>query len=112
MIIPSINKIQSKLFNVLPETGPWAILLLIPVIVISGAYWTSIPFYVVIAALWLFQRKTSIPWEAGITLMAATMFSIFIVSPTDYAYWVYSIKIIGCFVIVVSQIVWVVSRFV
>jgi hypothetical protein len=102
MIIPSINKIQSKLFNVLPETGLWAILLLIPVIVISGAYWTSIPFYVVIAVLWLFQRKTSIPWETGITLMAATMFSIFIVSPTDYAYWVYSIKIIGCFVIVVS----------
>ena len=50
--------------NILPDEGPWAALLLIPVIIISGAYWTSIPFYVVIATLWLFQRKSSIPWEA------------------------------------------------
>ena len=88
--------------NILPDEGPWAALLLIPVIIISGAYWTSIPFYVVIATLWLFQRKSSIPWEAGITLMGACLLAIFIVSKTDYAYWIYTIKIIGCFVIVVS----------
>ena len=79
-----------------------AALLLIPVTIISGAYWTSIPFYLVIATLWLFQRKSSIPWEAGITLMGSCLLAIFIVSKTDYAYWIYTIKIIGCFVIVVS----------
>ena len=88
--------------NILPDEGPWAALLLIPVIIISGAYWTSIPFYVVIATLWLFQRKSSIPWESGITLMGSCLLAIFIVSKTDYAYWIYTIKIIGCFVIVVS----------
>ena len=70
--------------KILHDEGPWAALLLIPVIIISGAYWTSIPFYVVIATLWLFQRKSSIPWEAGITLMGACLLAIFIVSKTDY----------------------------
>mgnify|MGYP001165441902 FL=1 len=88
--------------NILPEEGPLAAILLIPVVIISGAYWTSIPFYLVIATLWLFQRKSSIPWEAGITLMGSCLLAIFIVSKTDYAYWIYTIKIIGCFVIVVS----------
>ncbi len=88
--------------NILPDEGPWAALLLIPVIIISGAYWTSIPFYVVIATLWLFQRKSSIPWEAGITLMGSCLLAIFIVDKTDYAFWIYTIKIVGCFVIVVS----------
>ncbi|SVD92167.1 uncharacterized protein METZ01_LOCUS445021, partial [marine metagenome] len=97
---------QANLFrfqaNIIPEKGPWAALMLIPVIIISGAYWTSIPFYIVIAVLWFFQRKTSIPWEAGITLMGTTLLAIFIVSKTDYAFWIYTIKIIGCFVIVFS----------
>ena len=79
-----------------------AALLLIPVTIISGAYWTSIPFYLVIATLWLFQRKSSIPWESGITLMGSCLLAIFISSKTDYAFWIYTIKIIGCFVIVVS----------
>ena len=97
---------QSNLFrfqaDIIPEKSPWAALLLIPVTIISGAYWTSIPFYLVIATLWLFQRKTSIPWESGITLMGSCLLAIFIVSKTDYAFWIYTIKIIGCFVIVVS----------
>ena len=97
---------QSNLFRfqagIIPEKGPWAALLLIPVTIISGAYWTSIPFYLVIATLWLFQRKTSIPWESGITLMGSCLLAIFVVSKTDYAFWIYTIKIIGCFVIVVS----------
>ena len=80
----------------------WEPLLLIPVIIISGAYWTSIPFYFVIATLWLFQRKTPIPWEAGITLMVSCLLAIFIIGKTDYTFWIYTIKIIGCFVIVVS----------
>ena len=88
--------------DIIPEKGPWAALLLIPVTIISGAYWTSIPFYLVIATLWLFQRKTSIPWESGITLMGSCLLAIFVVSKTDYAFWIYTIKIIGCFVIVVS----------
>ena len=97
---------QANLFrfqaDFIPEKGPWAALMLIPVIIVSGAYWTSIPFYIVIAALWFSQRKTSIPWEAGITLMGTTLLAIFIVSKTDYAFWIYTIKIIGCFVIVFS----------
>jgi hypothetical protein len=97
---------QANLFrfqaDIIPEKGPWAALMLIPVIIISGAYWTSIPFYIVIAVLWFSQRKTSIPWEAGITLMGTTLLAIFIVSKTDYAFWIYTIKIIGCFVIVFS----------
>ena len=97
---------QANLFrfqaDFIPEKGPWAALMLIPVIIISGAYWTSIPFYIVIAVLWFSQRKTSIPWEAGITLMGTTLLAIFIVSKTDYAFWIYTIKIIGCFVIVFS----------
>jgi len=43
---------QSNLFrfqaDIIPEKGPWAALLLIPVTIISGAYWTSIPFYLCI----------------------------------------------------------------
>ncbi len=97
---------QANLFrfqaDIIPEKGPWAALLLIPVTIISGAYWTSIPFYLVIATLWLFQRKTAIPWESGITLMGSCLLAIFVVSKTDYAFWIYTIKIIGCFVIVVS----------
>ena len=84
------------------EKSPLAALLLIPVTIISGAYWTSIPFYLVIATLWLFQRKSSIPWESGIILMGSCLLAIFIASKTDYAFWIYTIKIIGCFVIVVS----------
>jgi len=94
--------LQSDLFKAIPENSPWAALLLIPVIIISGAYWTSIPFYLVIATLWLFHRKTSIPWESGIALMGSCLLAIFVVSKTDYAFWIYTIKIIGCFVIVVS----------
>ena len=94
--------LQFNFIDLISEEGPWAALLLIPVTIISGAYWTSIPFYFVIATLWLFQRKTPIPWEAGITLMGSCLLAIFIVSKTDYAYWIYTIKIIGCFVIVVS----------
>ena len=97
---------QANLFrfqaDIMPEKGPWAALLLIPVTIISGAYWTSIPFYLVIATLWLFQRKTAIPWESGITLMGSCLLAIFVVSKTDYAFWIYTIKILGCFVIVVS----------
>ena len=63
---------QANLFrfqaDIIPEKGPWAALILIPVTIISGAYWTSIPFYGVIAVLWLFQRKTPIQWEAGLSL--------------------------------------------
>ena len=94
--------LQFNFVELIPEKGPWAGLLLIPVTIISGAYWTSIPFYLVIATLWLFQRKSSIPWESGITLMGSCLLAIFIASKTDYAYWIYTIKIIGCFVIVVS----------
>ena len=94
--------LQSHFFRAIPENSPWAALLLIPVIIISGAYWTSIPFYFVIAILWLFQRKTPIPWETGIALMGFCLLAIFVVSKTDYAFWIYTIKIIGCFIIVVS----------
>ena len=96
----------TKLFrlnkHILLEEGPWAALLLIPVTIISGAYWTSIPFYGVIAILWLYQRETPIPWESGLTLMVTTLIAIFIVSKTDYSFWIYTIKIIGCFIIVSS----------
>ena len=88
--------------HILPEEGPWAALLLIPVTIISGAYWTSIPYYGVIAILWLFQRKTPIPWESGLTIMFTTLIGIFIVSKTDYSFWIYTIKIIGCFIVVSS----------
>jgi len=94
--------LQSHLLKVIPETSPWAALLIIPVIIISGAFWTSIPFYFVIATLWLFQRKTTIPWETGIALMGTTFFAVFVVYPTEYSYWVYTTKIIGCFIIVIS----------
>ena len=101
-----MQNLFTKLFrlkkHILPEEGPWAALLLIPVTIISGAYWTSIPFYGVIAILWLFQRKTPIPWEFGLTLMVITLFAIFIVSKTDYSFWTYTIKIIGCFIVVSS----------
>tara|TARA_B100001964_G_scaffold60997_1_gene69129 strand:- start:1179 stop:2009 length:831 start_codon:yes stop_codon:yes gene_type:complete len=97
---------QANLFrfqaDIIPEKGPWAALILIPVTIISGAYWTSIPFYGVIAVLWLFQRKTPIQWEAGLSLMGITLLGVFVVSKTDYAFWIYTIKIIGCFVIVTS----------
>ena len=94
--------LQSHFFKDIPENSPWAALLLIPVIVISGAYWTSIPYYFVIAILWLFQRKTPIPWEWGTALMGTTFFAVFVVYPTEYSYWVYTTKIIGCFIIVIS----------
>ena len=97
-----IHKFKEQNYAIIKEKSPLAALLLIPVTIISGAYWNSIPFYLVIATLWLFQRKSSIPWEAGITLMGSCLLAIFIVSKTDYAYWIYTIKIIGCFVIVVS----------
>ncbi len=97
-----IHKFKEQNYAIIKEKSPLAALLLIPVTIISGAYWTSIPFYLVIATLWLFQRKSSIPWEAGITLMGSCLLAIFIVSKTDYAFWIYTIKIIGCFVIVVS----------
>jgi len=96
----------TKLFrlkkHILPEEGPWAALLLIPVTIISGAYWTSIPYYGVIAILWLYQRETPIPWESGLTIMVTTLIGIFIVSKTDYSFWIYTIKIIGCFIVVFS----------
>ena len=67
-----MQNLFKKLFrlkkHILPEEGPWAALLLIPVTIISGAYWTSIPYYGVIAILWLYQRKTPIPWESGLLL--------------------------------------------
>ena len=94
--------LQFKFIELIPEKGPWAALLLIPVTIISGAYWNSIPFYLVIATLWLFQSKSPIPWETGITLMGTTLLAVFIVSKTDYTFWIYSIKIIGCFVIIVT----------
>ena len=97
-----IHNFKEQNYAIIKEKSPLAALLLIPVTIISGAYWNSIPFYLVIATLWLFQRKSSIPWEAGITLMGSCLLAIFIVSKTDYAYWIYTIKIIGCFVIVVS----------
>ncbi len=96
------NFLQSQLFKAIPENSPWAALLLIPVIIISGAYWTSIPYYFVIVILWLFQRKTPIPWEWGTALMGTTFFAVFVVYPTEYSYWVYTTKIIGCFIIVIS----------
>ena len=98
----SIHKFKEQHYTIITEKSPLAALLLIPVTIISGAYWTSIPFYLVIATLWLFQRKSSIPWESGITLMGSCLLAIFIASKTDYAFWIYTIKIIGCFVIVVS----------
>jgi len=94
--------LQFNFVELIPEKGPWAGLLLIPVTIISGAYWTSIPFYLVIATLWLFQRKSSVPWEAGIAIMGSCLLAIFIVDKTDYVFWIYTIKIVGCFVIVVS----------
>ncbi len=98
----SIHKFKEQYYAIITEKSPLASLLLIPVTIISGAYWTSIPFYLVIATLWLFQRKSSIPWEVGITLMGSCLLAIFIVDKTDYAFWIYTIKIVGCFVIVVS----------
>ena len=97
-----IHKFKEQNYAIITEKSPLASLLLIPVTIISGAYWTSIPFYLVIATLWLFQRKSSVPWEAGITIMGSCLLAIFIVSKTDYAFWIYTIKIVGCFVIVVS----------
>ena len=97
-----IHKFKEQNYAIITEKSPLAALLLIPVTIISGAYWTSIPFYLVIATLWLFQRKSSIPWEVGITLMGSCLLAIFIVDKTDYAFWIYTIKIVGCFVIVVS----------
>ena len=94
--------LRSHFIKDIPENSPWAALLLIPVIIISGAYWTSIPYYFVIAILWLFQRKTPIPWEWGTALMGTTFFAVFVVYPTEYSYWVYTTKIIGCFIIVIS----------
>ena len=88
--------------KVLPKEGPLAAILLIPVIIISGAYWTSIPFYLVIAVLWIFQRTRPIPWEAGIILMTIILFAWLIVSKTDYNFLIYSFKIIGCFIVVAS----------
>ncbi|SVB87713.1 uncharacterized protein METZ01_LOCUS240567, partial [marine metagenome] len=96
-----IHKFKEQNYAIITEKSPLAALLLIPVTIISGAYWTSIPFYLVIATLWLFQRKSSIPWEVGITLMGSCLLAIFIVDKTDYAFWIYTIKIVGCFVIVV-----------
>ena len=98
----SIHNFKEQHYTIITEKSPFAALLLIPVTIISGAYWTSIPFYLVIATLWLFQRKSSIPWESGITLMGSCLLAIFIASKTDYVFWIYTIKIIGCFVIVVS----------
>jgi hypothetical protein len=97
-----IHKFKEQNYAIITEKSPMAALLLIPVTIISGAYWTSIPFYLVIATLWLFQRKSSIPWESGITLMGSCLLAIFISSKTDYAFWIYTIKILGCFIIVVS----------
>jgi len=97
-----IHKFKEQNYAIFTEKSPLAALLLIPVTIISGAYWTSIPFYLVIATLWLFQRKSSIPWEVGITLMGSCLLAIFIVDKTDYAFWIYTIKILGCFIIVVS----------
>ena len=97
-----IHKFKEQNYAIITEKSPLAALLLIPVTIISGAYWTSIPFYLVIATLWLFQRKSSIPWEVGITLMGSCLLAIFIVDKTDYAFWIYTIKILGCFIIVVS----------
>ena len=94
--------LRSHFIKDIPGNSPWAALLLIPVIIISGAYWTSIPYYFVIAILWLFQRKTPIPWEWGTALMGTTFFAVFVVYPTEYSYWVYTTKIIGCFIIVIS----------
>jgi hypothetical protein len=94
--------LRFNFIELIPEKGPWAALLLIPVTIISGAYWNSIPFYLVIATLWLFQRKTPIPLESGIALMGSCLLAIFIVDKTDYPFWIYTIKIVGCFVIVVS----------
>ena len=78
---------QANLFrsqaDIIPEKGPWAALILIPVIIISGAYWTSIPFYGVIAVLWLFQRKTPIQWEAGLSLLGITCLLYTSPSPRD-----------------------------
>ena len=97
-----IHKFKEQNYAIITEKSPLAALLLIPVTIISGAYWTSIPFYLVIATLWLFQRKSSVPWESGIALMGSCLLAIFIVDKTDYAFWIYTIKIVGCFVIVVS----------
>ena len=101
-----MQNLFTKLFrlkkHILPEEGPWAALLLIPVTIISGAYWTSIPYYGVIAILWLYQRETPVPWESGLTIMVTTLIGIFIVSKTDYSFWIYTIKIIGCLIIVSS----------
>ena len=97
-----IHKFKEQNYAIITEKSPLAALLLIPVTIISGAYWTSIPFYLVIATLWLFQRKSSVPWEAGIAIMGSCLLAIFIVDKTDYAFWIYTIKIVGCFVIVVS----------
>ena len=88
--------------KILPEEGPLAAILLIPVIIVSGAYWTSIPLYLVIAVLWIFQRTGPIPWEAGTSLMSIILFALIIVSKTDYTFLIYSIKIIGCFIVVAS----------
>ena len=96
------NYLKFNFIELIPEKGPWAALLLIPVTIISGAYWNSIPFYLVIATLWPFQRKSSVPWEAGIAIMGSCLLAIFIVDKTDYVFWIYTIKIVGCFVIVLS----------
>ena len=97
-----LNFFNNFKINILPEKGPWTAILLIPVIIISGAYWNSIPFYIVLATIWISQRNSDIPLNWTIFLIISIGFSLFIVARSDLNFWIYSFKIIGCFILVSS----------
>jgi hypothetical protein len=97
-----LNFFNNFKINILPEKGPWTAILLIPVIIISGAYWNSIPFYIVLATIWISQRNSDIPLNWTIVLIVSIGFSLFIAARSDLNFWIYSFKIIGCFILVSS----------
>ena len=97
-----LNFFNNFKINILPEKGPWTAILLIPVIIILGAYWNSIPFYIVLATIWISQRNSDIPLNWTIVLIISIGFSLFIVARSDLNFWIYSFKIIGCFILVSS----------
>ena len=78
-----LNYFNNFKINILPEKGPWTAILLIPVIIISGAYWNSIPFYIVLATIWISQRNSDIPLNWTIVLIVSIGFSLFATQMED-----------------------------